>query len=170
MKPNKQDMRSASLPVIFVGRSCADKEEAELGRAMCRRDSAPTLPRSGRREELHSSDAADELKEKFLEGSEESLEVGQAVSSVRQSTDASFQKVAHRRQSMRWPTVPPVQRLGIAVENLGGIRHCRFNLEVSTDILLDTLSISLVLPFGAVLAMSAKWAEIFLCAMFGGLI
>jgi hypothetical protein len=71
---------------------------------------------------------------------------------------------------MSWPTVPPVQRLGFAAENLDGIRRRRFNLEVSTDLLLDTLSISLVLPFGDVLTMPRRWAEVFLCALFVGLI
>jgi hypothetical protein len=49
MKPHKQEMRSASLLVRFA------EEEVGVGRAMCRRDSAPTLPRAGHREEEISS-------------------------------------------------------------------------------------------------------------------
>jgi hypothetical protein len=35
---------------------------------------------------------------------------------------ANFHKAALCRRAMRWPTVPPVQRLGIAAENLAGMR------------------------------------------------
>jgi hypothetical protein len=163
MELTKQGLRSASLPVGLVGGSIDIKQKEKQERQMTRRDSAPSLPRPNRWLPDLSEAPLEQIKISKAEGEGES-------SAVRQTIDGELQKVVRRRHSMSWPTVPPVQRLGFVAENLDGIRRRRFNLEVSTDLLLDTLSISLVLPFGAVLAMPRRWAEVFLCALFVGLI
>jgi hypothetical protein len=52
---------------------------------------------------------------------------------------------------------PPLQRLGLVADGLDGIRPIRLKLELSSDLVLDLLSIALVPSLGDVIQAPWEW-------------
>jgi hypothetical protein len=67
--------------------------------------------------------------------------------------------------AVEWPARgPPLQRLGLVANGLDGIRPTRLKLELTSDLVLDLLSIALVPSLGDVIQAPWEWGLAAVCA------